>query len=204
MVLFTGRVRPLDRDALVKRWKGLLKAGSTEPLKKPVVVVTTQCLEVGADFGFDALVTECASLDSLRQRFGRLDQFGELSESNAVHSDPGARREEPKNDGDPIYGKAILETWNGSTRPSSGWGREQWISGSRPWSARRKRSGRPIRRDSTGSWRHRDDAPVLLPAHLDFLCQTSPRPAPEPDVTLFLHGKGHRNELRFASFSEPT
>ena len=33
------------------------------------------------------------------------------------------------------------------------------------------------------------DAPVLLPAHLDLLCQTAPVPHPEPDVQLFLHGK---------------
>ncbi len=33
------------------------------------------------------------------------------------------------------------------------------------------------------------DAPVMLPAHMDMLCQTSPRLDPEPDVNLFLHGK---------------
>src|SRR5207253_8338556 len=31
-------------------------------------------------------------------------------------------------------------------------------------------------------------APVMLPAHVDIWCQTSPTPAPDPDVALFLHG----------------
>ena len=32
------------------------------------------------------------------------------------------------------------------------------------------------------------DAPVMLPAHVDTWCQTHPTPAPDPDVSLFLHG----------------
>src|SRR6516225_204118 len=31
-------------------------------------------------------------------------------------------------------------------------------------------------------------APVMLPAYVDFWCQTSPRPTPDPDVSLFIHG----------------
>ncbi|HLG99668.1 MAG TPA: type I-U CRISPR-associated helicase/endonuclease Cas3 [Bryobacteraceae bacterium] len=191
VVLLTGRVRPLDRDVLVARWKDVLKAGSTEALQKPVIVVTTQCLEVGADFSFDALVTECASLDALRQRFGRLDRLGESGESNAAIL-IRERDTKAKSDADPIYGKAIYETWTWLNQA------EQRLADGRVdfgfaalgahIDALRAVDAKTFRRLLAPS----DDAPVLLPAHLDLLCQTSPRPTPEPDVALFLHGKGQQ------------
>jgi CRISPR-associated endonuclease/helicase Cas3 len=191
VVLLTGRMRPLDRDTLVARWESLLKAGSTETPPKPIFVVTTQCLEVGADFSFDALVTECASLDALRQRFGRLDRLGTLRESRAAILIRERDTKEPKDEAaDPIYGRAIYETWKWLNEP------DQLNAGGIV------NFGVEAMNGCVGALRKRDeqrfiqllaptsDAPVLLPAHLDLLCQTSPRPQPEPDVALFLHGKG--------------
>ena len=110
-VLLTGRMRPVDKDAVVRRLHDSAVPASAPPtpgrvdkdvvvrrlrdlslqsnqaagrrLEKPVIVVATQTLEVGADLDFDGLVTECASLDALRQRFGRLNRMGREIEARA-------------------------------------------------------------------------------------------------------------------------
>jgi CRISPR-associated endonuclease/helicase Cas3 len=144
---------------------------------------------VGADFSFDALVTECASLDALRQRFGRLDRLGELGESSAAILVRARDSKRPKDDGDPIYGKAIYETWMWLNEP------EQQLKNGIVDFGFAALNGRidSLRAADSEAFKSllapAEDAPVLLPAHLDLLCQTSPRPAPEPDVALFLHGK---------------
>jgi CRISPR-associated endonuclease/helicase Cas3 len=186
VVLLTGRMRPLDRDALLERWTGFLKAGSRAHRDKPVVVVTTQCLEVGADFSFDALVTECASLDALRQRFGRLDRLGDLRESEAAILIRERDTKQAKDHGDPIYGQAIYETWTWLNELDGAATADFGIAGmDERVNALRAADPRRFQRLLAPS----DDAPILLPAHLDLLCQTSPRPVSEPDVALFLHGK---------------
>lgn len=189
IVLLTGRLRPFDRDVVVSRWEGLLKAGSSEVLEKPIIVVTTQCLEVGADFSFDALVTECASLDALRQRFGRLDRLGELGISAAVILIRERDARDPKDKPDPVYGRAIYETWDWlneaeQRQPDATVDFGVEALDVRVNALRTSDEDRFSRLLAPAS-----DAPVLLPAHLDLLCQTSPRLAPEPDVALFLHGK---------------
>lgn len=184
VVLLTGRIRPVERDELVERWSRYLRASHPEEPERPIVVASTQCLEVGADFSFDALVTECASLDALRQRFGRLARLGSETPAPAaiLIRDRDADPDEP----DPIYGRALSETW-------------KWLHGQ----AVRDPGGCLVLDMGADALeaRLRDvedlspllapspDAPVLLPAHLDLLCQTAPAPHPEPDVSLYLHGQ---------------
>ena len=86
VVLLTGRVRPLDRDRIINRLKDLKLFAEPErgDPPKPIILVATQTIEAGADLDVDALVTEIAPLDCLRQRFGRLDRLGERRESEAA------------------------------------------------------------------------------------------------------------------------
>ncbi|HWQ37104.1 MAG TPA: type I-U CRISPR-associated helicase/endonuclease Cas3 [Burkholderiales bacterium] len=190
VVLLTGRIRPFERDELVERWTPYLRANRPEQPEKPVVVVSTQCLEVGADFSFDALVTECASLDALRQRFGRLARLGSEQPAPAAVLMRGQDAEsvEP----DPIYGTAIRETW-------------KWLEGQ----AAETESGTKVVdfgvealevrvreiEDLSSLLAPAPDAPILLPAHLDLLCQTAPPPHPQPEVSLHLHGRAGPPEV---------
>jgi len=183
VVLLTGRMRPFERDAEVERWTAYLRANRPEEPGRPVVVVATQCLEVGADFSFEVLITECASLDALRQRFGRLARLGadEPAPAAILVREDDAEGDEP----DAVYGRALAETWK--------WLRDQ---------AEQTSDGRLVvdfgvealetrvrELDVSALLAPTENAPTLLPAHLDLLCQTAPPAQPEPDVSLYLHGR---------------
>lgn len=175
--LITGRMRPLDRIKVLKEI-----APAVEPRRHPgpretTVVVATQAIEVGADFSFAALITECAAVDSLRQRFGRLDRRGIFSEQ-AGHAAPavilGPKSVVATRKPDPIYGESVKVTWEelrnrarddrvdvGSLDPSD---------------------------FPEGATAPRDKAPLLLQTHMDAWAQTNPEPLVQPRVDWFLHG----------------
>ncbi len=183
VVLLIGRMRPLDRDALLERWRPVLAAvsGAQKGLERPVIVVATQTLEVGANLDFSGLVTECAPLDSLRQRFGRLNRLGETPDSEGVVV---VRADQAKkSDDDPVYGAALAASWNwlveqGGKKGVVDFGVEALDTRLRSLDEQQLRG---LRAPTS-------DAPTLLPAHLDLLVQTSPLPEPDADVSLFLHG----------------
>jgi CRISPR-associated endonuclease/helicase Cas3 len=174
-VLLTGRMRPLDRDCLFEeKLKALLSSANGEP---PKFVIGTQCLECGADFDFHALVTECASLDALRQRFGRLNRVARRAVAQArivIRTD-----ETEDTTDDPVYGQSLANTWK--------WLRSKATDDVFDFgiSAVRAAIGE---QDISHLNAPSDDAPVLFPAHLDCWVQTHPIPAPDPDPALFLHG----------------
>lgn len=178
-VLLTGRVRPHDRDRLMAEWLPRIRAGRTAHEDEPLFVVATQTIEVGADLDFDALVSEAAPLDALRQRFGRLDRLGSRVESRAViRYREGKADEDGALPPDPVYGMAVHAAWawlQSVARDDSvdfGVNALQAVMDAHP----------PPRVEPPA-------APALLPAHVDLLSQTGPD-APEIDVAPWLHGAG--------------
>jgi CRISPR-associated endonuclease/helicase Cas3 len=194
VTLLTGRMRPLDRDDVLRELRPAVQTGRERSDDSPKrVIVGTQCIEAGADFDFDALVTEAASLDSLRQRFGRVDRLGRYGQAEGVIvwdtratlKDELKRRGDPKKppssaDIDPIYDKALVET-------------AKWFK--KKVTARRPTVDFgvlaldvPTGDDLAKLLAPKLSAPTLLPAYLDLWAQTSPAPSQLPDVSLWLHG----------------
>jgi len=186
VLLLTGRARPLDRDRLLDVYgprilapkrAALRRQGQGGPAKKPLFVVATQCVEVGADLDFDAIVTQSASLDALRQRFGRQDRFGRLGMSAGCVVHLKGERE------DPVYGVALANTWKWLNEVG---GKAKEVDFGVAAMGRLLRDLSPERVADLCSPRPR--GPLLLPHFLDAWSQTSPRPGVEPSLTPFLHG----------------
>lgn len=187
--LLIGRMRPVDRTTLPGDVLAMLSGRARTPDGAPVFVVATQCLEVGADLDFDAIVTECASIDALLQRFGRLDRIGDLHASG-VTAQGCIVISSPMTDtkyADPIYGTSLGKTW-------------AWLRGAGedlnfgPCSVAGDRTVRErlrlLHQDAANGLRPDSPPfPTLLPAHLDAFVQTFPRPAVDPEVHFYLHGK---------------
>lgn len=196
VVLLTGRMRPLDRDRVLNA--GLLarlRAGRERSEDdRPLILVATQCVEAGADFDLDALVTECAGLDALRQRFGRLDRLGRFDRDGRfgparatvlVRSDQVTGKTPAP---DPVYGEALWRTW--------AWLQER-AAASADGTVDMGIAHLPLPEAGllAGLVAEPPRAPVLLPSHLDRWVQTSHRPSADPDPALWLHGPQEQERL---------
>ena len=69
-MLIHSRFKRGDRNRLETQ----LKQQFNEMQGKPCIVVSTQVVEVSLDISFDVMITECAPIDALIQRFGRINR----------------------------------------------------------------------------------------------------------------------------------
>lgn len=186
--LVTGRMRPLDRKKVFDEIEDLVDPDKSENVsdsENRTFVVATQAIEVGADFSFDLLITECAPIDSLKQRFGRLDRRGKF-ESRAgspaqawilgVKSDLNSKKP------DPIYSYTVQATWQELEKQLNG--RTHLEIGTQ---------SEDLECFSEAAKAPKQEAPMLLPTHMNAWTQTNPEPIVQPEITDFLHGKEATN-----------
>ena len=183
VALVTGRMRPLDKVGVLERIRRVVDPDRKEEESDRLsVVVATQAIEVGADFSFDAMITECAAVDSLRQRFGRLDRRGKfrIQEGSTSAWIIGPKSTVGSTKQDPIYGESTKATWKELER--------------------RKKAGSldvgPLMLDEfpDEAVAPKLCAPLLQRTHLEAWAQTSPEPIIQPPIDWFLHGIGSEHE----------
>ena len=201
--LLTGRSRPLERDMIIgaeidgikprKRESG---AGESPERSGVSFFVATQSIEVGVDIDLDALVTQVAPIDSLRQRFGRLDRIGEKGTTHGIVV--ASKESLGKSYKDPVYGDRLRVAWmclNGIQQKVKDCAECSDIA------ADLKRlkttpSGRivdfgvnhfpdDVWEEGTANMPRRV---TLMPTYVRLWSQTSPRPDPDPEPSIFLHG----------------
>ena len=177
--LLTGRIRPLDRDGFVKGKIESIRPDIQDNNGETVFFVATQCIEVGVDIDFDAMVTQIAPLDSLQQRFGRLNRIGSRARSEARII---ACKSDTKND-DYIYGDRLANTWKLLNSIAKDRVVDFGIEFLKPELS--KLSKKQL--DNVISPKPR--SVTLMPSYIRAWSQTNPHPYPDPDPSIFLHGR---------------
>lgn len=184
VVLLIGRSRSVDRDGIVKKALAPFRTGTEgRGQAKPLFVVATQCLEVGVDLDLDGLVTQAASLDALRQRFGRLNRAGRpVAAEGAIFT---LTEDIAKKVDDPVYGDRIRRTWEALQDIAN---EDKIVDFGVEALADQLKQLKDKGIDPDSLSVEQPDAPVLMPAYINLWSQTWPRPTADPEVSLFLHG----------------
>jgi len=177
--LVTGRMRPVDRQRITDEIEGRLAE------RLPTLVVSTQCIEAGVDWDFDALITECASWDALVQRLGRLNRTGR-EEQCPAHVVPAQRtfrypryaEGKPADNLCPIY----LEREKATAEWLAELGECDVAPGALP-------------DPPPDAIRPPGRAPLLLPEYLDLWSQNR-ADGPGYDVATFVHGQTEDRQVQ--------
>lgn len=181
-ILLVGPARSIDRDQITSRLDSI-RTGNPDvsrTLGREFIVVATQTIEAGVDLDFDGLVTEAASLDALRQRFGRLNRAGRSIAPKAIllaHKDDLSTKA-----ADPVYGDRIARTWEALVRLKESRADDLVDFGINAMDS----AFRNV--DLSKLVAVSKPAPVLMPSYAHLWSHTSPIPNADPEIALFLHG----------------
>lgn len=185
--LVTGRMRSIDKENILKQFLPFVNPdpNSREIPNKTVFVTSTQAIEIGADWSFDHMITECAPVDSLAQRFGRVNRRG-LQPKSGLDSAKiwilGV-----KSSDDPVYKQSTGKTWSvlldiqakkKKNRKTSDFLLDA-SSGSKDID---------ISRFPPDSYSPKINAAMLLDPHLDALVQTSSPPTKGDHIGEYIKG----------------
>lgn len=176
VLLVIGRNRPAERELLEEDLRAAVgrEGGPDEPL----IVVSTQTLESGADLSFDALITESAPWPNIVQRVGRVARWGTGRQAPVLLV--------PSRGKHPAYGtaeKATLEFLRAQLEQNEEFGLDQDTIDSLEVPEK--------------AWPERLNAPLMQPHHLATWQITLPPLRPDLDVAPFLHGaRSAEDDLR--------
>jgi CRISPR-associated endonuclease/helicase Cas3 len=173
VLLIIGPSRPLDRVDLLGQIPDRQERDDRE---RPLFIVGTQTIEVGLDLDLDGLVTACAPLPALIQRFGRLDRAGKLS----AGGQPGRGAIVQPQASCPVYGEATLAAWHWLNETA-----QQIQLNFGPERVSKLVADAPAPTHEL----NQPTAPLLGPWHVATLVQTSHDPQPDQEVSVFLHGE---------------
>jgi CRISPR-associated endonuclease/helicase Cas3 len=179
VVLLIGPIRNYDRRHLYERPEIRSLFAKAPAPDVPTIAVCTQTVEVGADFDFDALVTQSAPIDVLKQRFGRLDRLGSVGTTRGtiVH----IKSAEP----DRIYGTAVNATISFLEPYANAGTLDFGVLAFDGISAKET----PAMRATV------KEAEPLVAPHVERLAQTWTVPYDSPDIAAFLHGEPTGGEV---------
>lgn len=172
--LVTGRMRQPDRQRVLDAVEHRLEK------REPTLVVATQCIEVGVDWDFDALVSESASWEALVQRMGRVNRRGERPEAQCFIL--SAQRTYKDRD----TGKELCPVYRDHEVNTA-----DWLVRVSPLQCAPASMPEP----PEGCVRPPTTAPALIPEYLDLWSQNR-ADGPAFDVSVFLHGAHDENDVQ--------
>ncbi|WP_437715198.1 type I-U CRISPR-associated helicase/endonuclease Cas3 [Sorangium sp. So ce448] len=121
----TGTMRGIERDRLVDEdpvFRRFLPGTGATDATGTVYLVCTSAGEVGVNISADHLVCDLSTFDSMAQRFGRVNRFGERTDSeiHVFHPDPASLEADKARDAQRrLETLALLRTLNGDASPAA-------------------------------------------------------------------------------------